>query len=654
MLQFQSLSVQRGGRYLIRDASLKIPDGQRVALVGRNGSGKSTLFSLLLGELTPEQGEYNLPGGTRIAHMAQETESTSRSALDYVVDGDRKLRDVQRRLEAAERIEDYDTAAKLYGDLDVLDGYTADVRAEQLLAGLGFKPEEMHRPVSAFSGGWRIRLNLAQALMCPSDLLLLDEPTNHLDIDAMVWLEAWLTRYPGTLLLISHDRDFINRTCGAVLALENAQLQLYSGDYDRYEMARAEQLAQQQSLYEKQQAKVASIHRFVARFGAKATKASQAQSKLKALQRMELIAAAHVDSPFDFEIPASDKVSTPLLVLDRASLGYGDVTVVKGVNMTILPGLRLGILGANGQGKSTLIKTLAGELPLQAGQRTTGAHLKIGYFAQQQLDYLRPDDTPLQHMQQLERETDGQAREQALRNFLGGFAFDGTQMTQKVADFSGGERARLALALIAWQRPNLLLLDEPTNHLDMEMRQALAVAVEQFAGAVVLVSHDRHLLNALAEDFVWVRDGAVRHFDGSLEEYERGLQAEIKARAAGGKAAAGVETKAIKIQQIEKSPEQQAADRAEQKAQEKQLVSLKKKAATAEQTMAETQAALAAVEDILGDSTLYSEGEAARLEAALKEQATLKSQLDEREAGYLELLELIEALDSTINSTLMR
>ncbi|WP_416396318.1 ATP-binding cassette domain-containing protein [Allohahella sp. A8] len=654
MLQFQSLSVQRGGRYLIRDASLKIPDGQRVALVGRNGSGKSTLFSLLLGELTPEQGEYQLPGGTRIAHMAQETESTSRSALDYVIDGDRKLRDVQRRLEAAEQAEDYDTAAKLYGDLDVLDGYTAEVRAEQLLAGLGFKPDEMHRPVSAFSGGWRIRLNLAQALMCPSDLLLLDEPTNHLDIDAMVWLEAWLTRYPGTLVLISHDRDFINRTCGAVLALENAQLQLYSGDYDRYEMARAEQLAQQQSLYEKQQAKVASIHRFVARFGAKATKASQAQSKLKALQRMELIAAAHVDSPFDFEIPASEKVSTPLLVLDRASLGYGDVTVVSGVNMTILPGLRLGILGANGQGKSTLIKTLAGELPLQAGQRTTGAHLKIGYFAQQQLDYLRPDDTPLQHMQQLERETDGTAREQALRNFLGGFAFDGTQMTQKVADFSGGERARLALALIAWQRPNLLLLDEPTNHLDMEMRQALAVAVEQFAGAVVLVSHDRHLLNALAEDFVWVRDGAVRHFDGSLEEYERGLQAEIKARATGGKAVPAGEAKATKVQQVAKSSEQQAADRAEQKAQEKQLVSLKKKAATAEQTMAETQAALASVEALLGDSVIYTEPHAARLEATLQEQAKLKSQLDEREAVYLELLETIEALDSTISSTFIR
>ena len=514
MMTLVGLTLQRGDLRLLENASVSLHSGWKVGLTGANGAGKSSLFKLLLGELTPDAGELQMSGYDRIAYMAQETPSLKLAALDYVLEGHQELKQVELDLVAAEAAGDNDRLAELYGQYDLLQGYSKKAEAEQLLAGLGFPQAVFTNPVDSFSGGWRIRLNLARTLFMPSDLMLLDEPTNHLDLDATLWLEGWLRSYQGTLVLISHDRDFLDNVVDHLLHVEHKQLHLYKGGYSAFERQRSERLAQQQSMYEKQQREIAHMEDFVRRFKAKATKAKQAQSRIKSLERMEKIAAAHVDSPFHFVFPEASQFSDPLLVMRKADLGYPAKPVLSQVGFTLHPGQRIGLLGPNGAGKSTLIKTLVGDLAPITGQRTQGEHLYIGYFAQHQLEALDVEASPLLHLQRLSPE----AREQELRNFLGGFGFQGDEVLAVVGRFSGGEKARLALAMIAWKKPNLLLLDEPTNHLDLEMRHALTLALQGFEGAVIVVSHDRHLLNNTVDEYWLVADGKVEDFDGDLED----------------------------------------------------------------------------------------------------------------------------------------
>ena len=620
--------MQQGGVPLIQNASLTINPGWRVAVVGRNGCGKSTLFRLVLGELTCDAGSLTVMSGLRLAHMAQETPAVDRAALDYVLDGDRPLRAIEARLAGAEAHGDGQAIAECHARLDEIDGYQAPVRAAQLLEGLGFPAVQHRRGVTEFSGGWRMRLNLAQALMCPSDILLLDEPTNHLDLDAVVWLETWLKRYAGTLLLISHDRDFIDGLATHVLHFENRQLQLYTGNYSQFEVQRASRLAQQAAAFDKQQQRIAEIHGFVSRFGAKATKARQAQSRLKELQRMELIAPAHVDSPFQFTIPCSERLSEPLLVLREATLGYGDTVVLDKVNLNLSPGSRLGLLGANGQGKSTLVKTLAGEISPLAGRRTAGEHLRVGYFSQHQLEALDERATAFEQLQARDR----QAPEQMLRNFLGGFGFGGALCDKPVAQFSGGERARLALALIAWQKPNLLLLDEPTNHLDLDMRHALNVALQAYPGALILVSHDRHLMRALADDFIWVHQGRAEPYERSLDDYERDL---------------GVAIRALQAGSGDDDAPRRGDDRRQRKrdeaARRQQLAPLRRQVQQAEARLETLAARLRDIESELAGTAIYAAIEKERLRRVLGERQALQAEVESEEARWLELSEELEA-----------
>ncbi|AUB84590.1 ATP-binding cassette domain-containing protein [Candidatus Thiodictyon syntrophicum] len=521
MLQLTDLSMRRGPRLLLSGASLTVYPGQKVGLVGANGSGKSSLFALLRGELHADTGDCSLPAGWELAHVAQHTPDGAGPAIEFVLDGDRELRRIQLDLAAADAAGDGLRHGELAGQLESIGGYGAESRAGRLLHGLGFAPGDERRPVNSYSGGWRMRLALARTLMCRSDLLLLDEPTNHLDLDAVIWLEAWLKSYQGTLILISHDRDFLDSVVSHTLHLEQGRLTLYAGNYSAFERQRAERLAQQQSAYERQQREVAHIHSFVERFRAKATKARQAQSRIKALERMELIAPAHVDSPFHFGFEAPTHLPHPLLRLEGLAAGYAGRPILKGLNLSLNPGDRIGLLGRNGAGKSTLVKVLAGDLAPSAGRRETAQELKVGYFAQHQLDQLRIDESPLKHLQRL----DPKATEQALRDYLGGFGFDGDRASSPVAPLSGGEKARLVLALLIRQRPNLLLLDEPTNHLDLEMRQALSEALQEYEGALVLVSHDRHLLRVTADTLLLVDGGLVAPFDGDLDDYPAWLAA---------------------------------------------------------------------------------------------------------------------------------
>jgi len=638
MLNLNQLSIQRSGQYLLANVDLKLNSGSRVAVVGANGCGKSTLFSLIMGQLVPDSGEIQMPGGTRIAHMAQETPALDCSALDFVLNGDYELRRIQQGLAKAEVGGDDMAVAHFHQALDAIDGYTAEVRARQLLEGLGFRRVAQERPVASFSGGWRIRLNLAQALMCPSDLMLLDEPTNHLDLDALVWLENWLLRYTGTLLFISHDRDFIDHLATHIVHFERNRLFQYTGNYSRFEIARASRLAQQQAMHEKQQVRIAEIQNFVRRFGAKATKARQAQSRLKELSRLELIASAHVDSPFQFMIPCSEKMSSPLLVLDDAVLGYQQEVVLRQVNQTLLPGMRIGILGANGEGKSTLVKTLAGELPLISGQLTGGDHLKVGYFAQHQLEALNVTLTPLQMLQK----SRPQASEQEIRNYLGGFGFPGDQGTGDVRKFSGGERARLALALIAWNRPNLLLLDEPTNHLDLEMRHALNVALQDYPGTVIVVSHDRHLLRALADQFIWVHSGRIEPYDGTLEDYENELTRLLKQKVQEQKNAETVADTGVEIE----SAEARRARKREEAERRQKLSPLKKQIQKLEQQMEKLQQTLADIETRLADNTLYDDARKELLKQALADRHQAQVRLSSVEEEWIELSEEFEVLSA--------
>jgi len=633
MIRLQNLTLQRGPQRLLEGAELTLHAGQKVGLIGANGAGKSSLFALLRGQLGQDAGDCRIPADWRIAHMRQEVDTLERQAVDYVLDGDVRLREIQAQLAIAENAHDGAAVARLHTELDNADGYTADARARKLLAGLGFSAEQMERRVGDFSGGWRMRLNLAQALMCPSELLLLDEPTNHLDLDAILWLEEWLKGYPGTLILISHDRDFLDAVVDHVAHLEQRKLTLYRGGYSAFERTRAERLAQQQQAYEKQQAQRAHMEKYIARFRAQATKARQAQSRIKALERLEELAPAHVDSPFDFVFRESDKISSPLLDLSEARLGYGEKTVLEKVKLQLVPGARIGLLGPNGAGKSTLIKTLSGDLPLLAGHLARGENLAIGYFAQHQLDSLDAKASPLLHLQRI---APGE-REQTLRDFLGGFDFRGARCDEPVLNFSGGEKARLALALIAWQKPNLLLLDEPTNHLDLEMRLALTMALQEFSGAVVVVSHDRHLLKSTTDQFLLVADGRVQDFDGDLDDYARWL-VDFRARQA-PVANAG----AASVEKTDKRAQRQAAAALRQ-----QLAPHKREADKLEKELGGIHEKLAALEEKLGDSALYENARKDELRDLLARQASLKAREAEVEEAWLVALETLENLQAQL------
>lgn len=634
MIRLQSLTLQRGPQRLLEDAELTLHAGQKAGLIGANGAGKSSLFALLRGELTPDAGDCLLPADWRIAHMRQEVDTLERIAVDYVLDGDVRLREVQRLLVDAEAAQDGAAQARMHAELDSADGYTSDARARKLLAGLGFTNEQMEKPVGDFSGGWRMRLSLAQALMCPSDLLLLDEPTNHLDLDAILWLEDWLKSYSGTLLLISHDRDFLDAVVDHVAHVEQRKITLYRGGYSAFERARAERMAQQQQAYEKQQAQRAHMEKFITRFKAQATKAKQAQSRIKALERMEELSAAHVDSPFDFTFRESSKISSPLMDLSDARLGYGDRAVLEKVKLQLTPGARIGLLGPNGAGKSTLIKNLAGELEPLSGRMVRGENTVVGYFAQHQLDSLDSKASPLLHLQRIAPTE----REQALRDFLGGFDFRGARLDEPVLNFSGGEKARLALALIAWDKPNLLLLDEPTNHLDLEMRLALTMALQEFSGAVLVVSHDRHLLKSTTDNFLLVADGRVQEFDGDLEDYARWL-ADYRLRNA------PVSNTPLNVDKTDKKAQRQLAAALRQ-----QLAPHKKQADKLERDLGTLHERLTRIEAELADSANYEAANKDKLRDLLAEQAKLKVSEAQLEDAWMEALELLESMQAELEA----
>ena len=618
MILLRNLTLARAGRPLLEGVNLSLHVGQKVGVTGANGCGKSSLFALFTGELHQEAGDLELPPRWVIAHVGQGTPALATGALDFTLDGDAALRRIEADLREAEDKHDGEAIAHLHMDYGHIDGYSARARAAALLHGLGFADADFGRPVAEFSGGWRVRLNLAQALMCRSDLLLLDEPTNHLDLDAVIWLEGWLRAYRGTLLMISHDRDFLDAVVSHIAHIEGRRLKLYTGNYSFFERARAEQLALQQAMYVKQQREVAHLKSYIERFRAKATKARQAQSRIKALARMEEVAAAPVDTPFEFRFFEPVGSPDPLLMLEDAAAGYGDVAVLRGLTLTLRPGERLGLLGRNGAGKSTLIRLLAGEAPPLAGIRREGKGLKIGYFAQHQLEQLRPDESPLWHMNHLDPRT----RDQDFRNYLGGFNFHGEMATAKVGPFSGGEKSRLALALLIWQKPNLLLLDEPTNHLDLEMRHALTLALSEYEGAMVLVSHDRHLLRTTCDSLCLVSDGGLKPFDGDLDDYRKWLDQPQEAKA-GAKV----------------SPQETAKTAAPRRANDRNL---SREIEQLERRMAQLTEEKARLDARLADPAIYQSPDKAALQKSTARQADLVRLLGEAEEKWLALHEALE------------
>ncbi len=631
MLSFSSLALRRGTRLLISDASFTIYRGEKVGIVGANGTGKSTLLALVRGEIQPDAGSFDMPSQLVRAHVAQELHATERAAIEFVMDGDGELRSTERAIAQAEEREQGAKLGELHAKYAAIGGYDAQSRAGRLMHGLGFSAEDETRPVSAFSGGWRVRLNVAQALMCRSDLLLLDEPTNHLDLDAVIWLEGWLRNYTGTLLMIAHDREFLDRTVDRIVHLEHGKAQIYSGNYSAFEEQRAAQLAQQQAMYERQQREIKHMMSFVERFRAKASKARQAQSRMKALERMQRIAPAHVDSQFEFTFLAPQKLPRPLLTIEKQSVGYGERVVLSGINMTIQPGDRVALLGRNGAGKSTLMKLLAGALEAREGKRTEARDLKIGYFAQHQLEQLRTDDSPLGHLKRLGGEAAARATEQELRTFLGGFGFSGDRVFEPVGPFSGGEKARLVLALVSYLRPNLLLLDEPTNHLDLEMRQALAVALQEFEAAVVLVSHDRHLLRAFADELILVDQGRAQPFDGDLDDYARWFTTREAA-----------EEEAISAAPAPTSAEQRKQKKREDAERRARLSPLKNEIAKLEREIVRLQGELARIEAALAAPDIYEASAKARLHELLQSQTRFKRELASFEEAWLEASEKLE------------
>ncbi|WP_114934643.1 ABC transporter ATP-binding protein [Haemophilus influenzae] len=635
MIVFSNLSLKRGQTELLENASATINPKQKVGLVGKNGCGKSSLFSLLKKELTPEGGEVNYPANWRVSWVNQETPALDISAIDYVIQGDREYCHLQQELEQANERNDGNAIARIHGQLETLDAWTIQSRAASLLNGLGFNQEETTQPVKAFSGGWRMRLNLAQALLCPSDLLLLDEPTNHLDLDAVIWLERWLVQYQGTLVLISHDRDFLDPIVTKILHIENQKLNEYTGDYSSFEVQRATKLAQQIAMYRQQQQKISHLQKYIDRFKAKATKAKQAQSRMKALERMELIAPAYVDNPFTFEFRPPQSLPNPLVMIEQASAGYGSgesaVEILSKIKLNLVPGSRIGLLGKNGAGKSTLIKLLAGELTALSGTVQLAKGVQLGYFAQHQLDTLRADESALWHMQKLAPEQ----TEQQVRDYLGSFAFHGDKVNQAVKSFSGGEKARLVLALIVWQRPNLLLLDEPTNHLDLDMRQALTEALVDYEGSLVVVSHDRHLLRNTVEEFYLVHDKKVEEFKGDLEDYQKWLSEQNS-------------TSENKVSEKVGDNENSVQNRKKQKRREAELrqqtAPLRKKITQLEEKMNKFSSELASIENQLADAELYNAENKEKLTALLAQQVDVKKALDDVETEWMTAQEELEEM----------
>ncbi|HIE5767320.1 TPA: ABC transporter ATP-binding protein [Proteus mirabilis] len=643
MIVFSSLQIRRGVRVLLDNASATINPGQKIGLVGKNGCGKTTLLSLLKGELQAEAGNVTYPSTWSMAWVNQETPALDVPAIDYVIDGDREYRQLEQRLQKANEINDGHAIALIHGQLDAINAWTIQSRAATLLNGLGFSQQQLNEPVKSFSGGWRMRLNLAQALICRSDLLLLDEPTNHLDLDAVIWLEKWLKSYTGTLILISHDRDFLDPIVDKILHIEQEKIFEYSGNYSSFEMQRATKLAQQQALFENQQAKIAHLQSFIDRFKAKATKAKQAQSRVKMLERMEKVAPAHSDNPFHFSFRQPESLPNPLLSMEKVSAGYGEKVILNDIKLNLVPGSRIGLLGRNGAGKSTLIKLLAGEIEPLQGKLALSKGIKLGYFAQHQLEFLRSDESALQHLTRLApKET-----EQKLRDYLGGFGFHGDKVTDACGQFSGGEKARLVLSLLVWQRPNLLLMDEPTNHLDLDMRQALTQALISFEGAIVVVSHDRHLLRSTTDDLYLVHDGQVEPFDGDLDDYQQWLVDQNRQ-----------ETQANKSQQdndnTTTSTNLSAQDKKEQKRKEaefrQQTQPLRKKLTTLESKMDKLSQELSDIETALSDSGIYDTSRKNELSDCLSRQGVTKSALEEVEMEWMELQETLEEMTNTFEA----
>ncbi len=642
MIQFKNLSLRRGTKLLFEQASFQIHPGQKVGITGANGTGKSSLFALILDELHADSGDCLYPKDWVIAHVAQETPADQRPALEYVLDGDAELRKIEAELARAEAGNEGLKLATLHSHYENIGGYTAASRAGQLLYGLGFKAGDENRAVNEYSGGWRMRLNLAKALMCRSDLLLLDEPTNHLDLDAVIWLENWLSAYAGTLLLISHDRDFLNNVTSHIAHLEHQRVTLYTGNYSAFERLRAEHLAHQQADFEKQQREIKHIQSYVERFRAQATKARQAQSRLKALERMEEIAPAHVDSPFHFSLLEPEKRPNTLLRLEAVSAGYADSAIINGVDLIIVPGDRIGLLGPNGAGKSTLIKLLAGSeldssIKIHSGHRELAKETKIGYFAQHQLEQLHPEHSPIEHLKQL----DPNAREADLRNHLGGFGFSNDMALSPVAPFSGGEKSRLVLAMLVYQRPNLLLLDEPTNHLDLEMRQALATALQDFSGAMIIVSHDRHLLRVTCDQLLLVHERCVSEFPFSMDEYPKWLSEQNKVVKQPTEGVTAMEVPDANYAGARKDKKRQQAEL------RKKLQPLSNKVKKAETELDKLHAEQTELEQQLADVDIYSEHNKQKLQACLLKKADLDQRCEAAENQWLEVSEELEALSSS-------
>ena len=628
MLKFRDVTLRRGGRVLFAAANFAVFPGQKVGITGANGTGKSSLFALLRGELHADAGDVDVPAKWIFGHVAQETPAVDQPATEYVLDGDTELREIERRIRAAEHAEDGVRLATLHGEYDNQGGYTANSRAAQLLYGLGFSAAQHASAVREFSGGWRMRLNLARALMRRSDVLLLDEPTNHLDLDAVLWLEDYLRAYPGALLLISHDREFLDRVVDSVGHIEHETLTLYSGNYSSFEQQRAAQRAGQQADFARQQREIAHIRSYIDRFKTHASKARQAQSRMKALERMELIALAHVDTPFRFAFRDPQKIPRPLVTLEHVSAAYTQQPVFGAANLQLVPGDRVGLLGPNGAGKSTLIKVLAGTQGVSSGKRIEAQDVRIGYFAQHQLEQLDVSSSPLQHVQRL----DPRAAEQDLRNFLGGFGFSGDTVMGSVERFSGGEKARLVLALVVYQRPNVLLLDEPTNHLDLEMRHALTVALQDFGGAMVIVSHDRFLLRSVTDRWLMVADGTVQEYDGDLEEYRAWLS-ERRARQA---QLAEVVDKPDSAQVRKDRKRTEAERRQREQPLRRKIKELEVRLESLTQRRAEIDAQLAG-------SALYASASKDRLKDLLRDQARVKSEIAEVEEAWLEASEALHS-----------
>lgn len=627
MIQLQNVELRRGTLCLLHNADLTVFPGQKVGIVGANGAGKSSLFALLQGHLTPDAGSVLLPASWVIATVGQETPALDISAMDYVLQGDVELYPLLIKVRQADANTDL---VAIHHQIEVLDGYRAEAKAGTLLDGLGFSGDMQQRAVKDFSGGWRMRLNLARALMQRADLLLLDEPTNHLDLDAVLWLERYLSTYPGTLLLISHDRDFLDAVVDNIAHIEQQQLTLYRGHYSQFERQRAEHLAQQQTMFERQQRQVAHLQKFIDRFRAQATKAKQAQSRIKALERMTLLAPAHVDSQFQFSFLPPRSLPNPLLKMENVQAGYADKSILQSINFQLLPGSRIGLLGRNGAGKSTLIKLLSGSLTPQQGQLWYANGVSIGYFAQHQLETLRPEDSPLQHLVRLAP----QATEQSLRDYIGGFGFHGDKALAACGPFSGGEKARLVLALLVYQRPNLLLLDEPTNHLDLDMREAIVMALQDFEGAIVIVSHDRHLLSSTTDEFYLVAHGKVAPFAGDLSDYYQWLQQE--ARAAQQQA-----------NQTNQTTDNSAVPRKDQKRLEADLRNklrpLKQSIEKLEAKQQKLSTQLQTIESELGDNQLYQPEHKAKLNQILQQQQQLKAELEDVEMAWFEAQEQMES-----------